>query len=357
MSAGAALLAARAAHEFTEYDGDLSGLPIEAFGTRAVSPTRLENWVACPHAWFMQYVLHVEPVEQPDEQLTITPRDKGNLVHRALDRFHRQVLDGELPQPDANGWGPTHLDGLLAAFEFEAKVMAANGVVGRTAFWHAEQSNQRHELAEWLRFDSARIAGRGSQLVASEQRFGDEDHPVVIALPDGSELRLRGMIDRIDRCADGTLFVTDHKTGKSDPYKDVSDDDPTAGGSKLQLPAYGAAALALNGLRPGSPVRAEYGFLGKGQYERIGASFSAQTWSGVGDALQAIAEGIRSGLFIARPEKSQFRLAGWVTCDYCDPDHLGTAELWNEFERKQHDPRLLPVLGVVEGDDATEPVS
>lgn len=355
LRAGEALLTARAAHEFTEYDGDLSGLPIEAFGTRAVSPTRLENWIACPHAWFMQYVLQVKPVEQPDEQLKITPRDKGSLVHSALDRFHRQVLAGDLPQPDANGWGPTHLAGLLAAFEFEAMSIAANGMVGRTAFWHAEQSNQRHELSEWLRLDSARISERGSQLIASEQRFGDEDHPVVIALPDGSELRLRGTIDRIDRCADGSLFVTDHKTGKSESFKDVSDDDPTAGGSKLQLPAYGAAALALNGLPAGSPVHAEYGFLGRGQYERIGASFSAQTWSSVGLALQAIAAGIRSGLFIARPEKSQFRLAGWVSCDYCDPDHLGTAELWNEFERKQHDPRLLPVLGVVE--EATGPVS
>ena len=353
LRAGVAMLTARAADEFTEYDGDLAGLPIEAFGDRAVSPTRLEAWVACPHGWFMEYVLDVKAVEQPDGQLKITPRDKGNLVHRALDRFHQRVLDGDLPQPTASGWGPMHLAGLLAEFEREAKLMAANGVVGRTAFWHAEQTNQRHELAEWLARDSALIAERGSQVVASEQRFGGDDSPVNIALPDGSELHLRGTVDRIDRLADGTLVVTDHKTGKSDRFKDVSDADPTAGGSKLQLPAYGAAALAMNGLAAGSPVHAEYGFLARGGYERIGAAFTEQTWQSVGDVLQTITEGIRSGLFIARPEKSQFRLAGYVSCEYCDPDHLGTAELWAEFERKQHDPRLLPVLGVVENDEAT----
>ncbi|MCE9621041.1 MAG: PD-(D/E)XK nuclease family protein [Actinomycetia bacterium] len=354
LRAGSAMLTARAAPQFTEYDGNLAGLPIEAFGDRAVSPTRLEAWVACPHAWFMQYVLNVDPVEQPDEQLRITPRDRGNLVHRALDRFHQRVLAGELPQPSAQGWGPTHFAGLLAAFEFEAQLMAANGMVGRTAFWHAEQSNQRHELHEWLRADSALIAERGSQLVASEQRFGSDELPVVIALPDGSALRLRGMVDRIDRRADGTLVVTDHKTGKSDPFKDVSDDDPTAGGSKLQLPAYGAAALALGGLAPGSPVHAEYGFLAKGQYGRIGAEFNAPTWQGVGEVLQGIAQGIQSGLFIALPEKSQFRRPGYVTCEYCDPDHLGTAELWAEFERKQLDPSLVPVLRILGADDATE---
>lgn len=351
LRAGVAMLTARAADEFTEYDGNLAGLAIDAFGDRAVSPTRLEAWVACPHAWFMEYVLHIQPVEQPDEQLTITPRDKGNLVHRALDRFHQRVLDGDLPQPTANGWGPMHLAGLLAEFELEAKAMAANGVVGRKAFWHAEQSNQRHELAAWQELDSKWITKRGSQLVASEKRFGGDDLPVTIALPDGSELRLRGTIDRIDRCTDGSLVVTDHKTGKADSFKDVSDADPTAGGSKLQLPAYGAAALALNGLAPGSRVHAEYGFLARGQYRRIGAAFNEQAWQRVGDELQTIATGIRSGLFISLPAKSQFRFAGYASCEYCDPDHLGTAELWSEFDRKQHDPVLLPVLGMVDPDD------
>jgi hypothetical protein len=343
------MVAARASNQFTEYDGNLTGLPIEAFGDRAVSPTRLEAWVACPHAWFMQYVLRVQPVEQPDEQLQIAPTDRGNLLHRALDRFHKRVLAGELPQPNSNGWNATHLAALLDAFEFESTLMAANGMVGRNAFWLAEQSNQRHELTEWLRRDSEVIAGRGAQLVASEQRFGDDDFPVVIALPDGSELRLRGMVDRIDRCADGTLVVTDHKTGRSEYFDDVSDDDPTAGGTKLQLPTYGAAALAIAKLPPNSPVHAEYGFLSRGHYKRIGATLTPSAWQAVGVVLQGIAEGIRSGLFIARPEKSQFRRAGYISCEYCDPDHLGTAELWAEFDRKQHDPRLVTVLGVVDG--------
>ncbi len=345
LRAGAAMLAARASNQFTEYDGNLAGLPIEAFGDRSVSPTRLEAWVSCPHAWFMQYVLRVQPVEQPDEQLQITPRDRGTLVHSALDRFHQLVLAGELPQPGIDGWEAIHLAGLLAAFEVESQLMAANGMVGRTAFWHAEQSRQKHELAAWLNADGKQVATRGAQLFASELRFDDDNYPAAISLPDGSELRLRGTVDRIDRCADGTLVVTDHKTGKADSFKEVSDADPTAGGTKLQLPAYGAAALAIAGLPPGSPVHAEYGFLARGDYARKGATLTPQVWQNVGAVLQQIAEGIRSGLFVARPEKSQFRLS-YVSCEFCDPDHLGTAELWAEFERKQSDPCLVPVLGV-----------
>ncbi|CAN5565827.1 hypothetical protein BH10ACT2_BH10ACT2_05020 [soil metagenome] len=344
LRSGTAMLAARASNEFTEYDGNLAGLPIEAFGDRSVSPTRLEAWVSCPHAWFMEYVLHVKAVEQPDEQLKITPRDRGSLVHSALDRFHQLVLAGDLPQPGPQGWGPVHLAGLLASFEEESKLMAANGMVGRTAFWHAEQSRQRHELEAWLEADSKLVVERGAQLFASELRFDDATHPAAITLPDGSELRLRGTIDRIDRCADGTLVVTDHKTGKADSFKEVSDADPTATGTKLQLPAYGAVALAIDGLAPGSPVLAEYGFLAAGNYARKTVTLTPAAWQTVGTVLQQIAQGIRSGLFVARPEKSQFRLS-YVSCEYCDPDHLGTAELWAEFERKQSDPCLISVLG------------
>jgi hypothetical protein len=164
---------------------------------------------------------------------------------------------------------------------------------------------------------------------------------------------LRGTVDRIDRCADGSLVVTDHKTGGSRSYRDITDADPTAGGTKFQLPAYAAAALALAGEGADTPVIAEYGFLGKADYERVTCTIGPDAWPQVTSSLQRILDGIRSGVFVARPEKSQFRL-GFVPCEYCDPDHLGTAERWSQFERKLADPRVASLLGVAEevSDDA-----
>jgi ATP-dependent helicase/DNAse subunit B len=205
------MLAARALPRLTEYDGDLTGSPIDALGDRPLSPTRLEAWVACPHAWFVQYVLGVQPVEQPDEQLQITPRDRGTMVHDALDVFHRRVIDGELPQPGPDGWSSVHLTALLEAFEVVAATMEQQGATGRTAFWRSEQRRQRHELAAWLQHDSECVAQRRARVVASELRFGLHDAPpAVIQLPDGTEVRMRGSADRIDQCADGRLVVTDH---------------------------------------------------------------------------------------------------------------------------------------------------
>ena len=354
---GAAMIAARSLPVLTEYDGDLSGLDIDPLGARPVSPTRLEAWVSCPHGWFMQHVLGVEAVEQPDEQLQITPRDRGTLVHDALDLFHRRVIAGELSQPDAGGWGPVHFTALQAAFDEVAGQLEQQGATGRTAFWHSEQGRQRYELATWLQRDSQLVAARSAQIVASEYRFGFGDvAPAELTLSDGTVVRMRGSVDRIDRCADGSLVVTDHKTGRADPYRDITSVDPTAGGTKLQLPAYAAAALALDAEQRGSAghqpsVLAEYGFFGKGQYSRVTATIGADAWPQVTGALQHIINGIRSGVFVARPEKSQFRLS-FVSCEYCDPDHLGTAERWTQFERKLADPRVAALLGIA--DDAQE---
>jgi RecB family exonuclease len=352
---GLAMITARALPLLTEYDGDLSGLPIDPLGSNAVSPTKLEAWVSCPHGWFMQYVLGLQPVEQPDEQLQITPRDRGTLVHAALDRFHRQVISGALPQPGPQGWEVLHLQALLAAFDDVAAQLEQEGATGRTAFWRSEQSRQRFELASWLQRDSHYVVQREAQVVASEHRFGfDGIPPAEIPLPNGSVVRMRGSVDRIDRCADGSLVVTDHKTGSQRTYRDITNNDPTAGGTKLQLPAYAAAALALDdegrgvGTRDVEPtVIAEYGFFGKGDYARVTATIGQQAWPQVTEALQHIIDGIKSGVFVARPEKSQFRLS-FVPCEYCDPDHLGTAERWTQFEHKLADPRVAALLGIAD---------
>ena len=56
-------------------------------GRPVTSATRLENWASCPFAYLMRNVLRVEEVENPEDELQITPRDKGSLVHQALEEF------------------------------------------------------------------------------------------------------------------------------------------------------------------------------------------------------------------------------------------------------------------------------
>ena len=340
---GVRLIDERRSDVLTEYDGDLSTVDVPRLDD-VVSPSRLESWTACPHAYFDHYLLDVEPVEEPGDEISITARDRGTAHHAALDLFHRAVVEGSLPQPGADGWGTQHRRALASFFDEVCERTERRGRTGRPAFWADERARMLDDLLTWLRHDSDLVVARGSAVLASEMRFGTDDG-ASIALPDGRRIGLKGSIDRVDRTRDGRLVVTDHKSGGKDKFKDMSTDDPTAGGSLFQLPSYAAAARVRFGA-PDTPVLAEYGLLRKGDYARPGFAMTPEVDAEVSAALARVVAGIESGFFPNRPERPGWRF--YVGCHYCEPDGLGTAERWAEWERKHHDPRLAPWFGTDE---------
>jgi RecB family exonuclease len=334
-----ALRAARRSNRFTEFDGDLStpGVP---HLTRPVSPTQLQTWAKCPHAYFVQYLLGVRVVEEPGDEVAITAIDRGNALHDVLDRFHREVIAGQLPQPDEGGWSDAHRTRLIALFDDTATRFERSGRTGRAAYWEIDRKRLLHDLMFWFDSDSAHVAARGARVIASEQRFG-VDGDVTVGLPCGRKLAVYGSVDRIDRTTTG-LVVTDHKVGSARTYSKISRDDPTSGGTRFQLPAYAAAASVITaapGQLPGlEPVRAEYSFFGRGGYERIGYELDADVWNRVAADMQHVVSGIEAGWFPAIAAKPKFRVH--IECHYCEPDALGTLERYSEWERKRLDPRL-----------------
>ena len=89
----ATTLAARRGPQFTRFDGNLAGLTVASPVERPTSATRLEKWAACPFRYFVEYMLRADGVENPEDRLQISPLDRGNLVHAALERFILEVLD------------------------------------------------------------------------------------------------------------------------------------------------------------------------------------------------------------------------------------------------------------------------
>ncbi len=339
-----ALRAARRSPAVTVYDGDLSGVRIDHFD-RPIAPTRLETWAACPHSYFVQHVLGVRHVEEPADQLRIVGRERGTLIHDVLDAFHREVIAGALPQPGESGWGPVHQTRLFEVFAEVAERYERAGRTGRPASWAVERQRLLDELSRWLAHDSEWVVARRAHVVHSETKFGAAGE-VELALPNGRRVAVLGTIDRIDRTANG-LVVTDHKSGRPDDYKDLGSAQPTAGGTRFQLAAYAAAAL---GLDPGAAsVRAEYAFLERGKFERVGYDFDDTVWARIGEDLDHLVAGIESGWFPPTPEPPKFEF--YVKCWYCTPDGLGSAERYPEWERKRHDPRLARWFG----DPAPEP--
>jgi len=333
------LRAARRRDVVTEYDGDLAALDVDHLH-RPMSASQIEAWPSCPHAYFVRHLLDVRPLDDPGDEVALSPIERGNVVHETLDRFHQLVVAGDLPQPGPDGWSSEHAAALERLFDDVADEFEGSGRTGRAAHWFLDRRSVRADLLDWFVRDGMTAAARGARVVHSELRFG-WDEPVALPLPDGRSLAVAGFVDRIDERANGDLIVMDHKSGRATKFANIDATDPTEGRTRFQLPIYAAAALARRGETPGGSqikVLAEYDFFGPGRYARHGYTFDQAVWQQVADDLGEVVAGIESGLYpaVTEPPKYQHH----VDCHYCQPDGLGVDERYAEWERKRHDPRL-----------------
>jgi len=337
----------RAADVLTRFDGDLSGCQVpDPTGGQALSPTALEMWVRCPHAYFVSRLLGVEPVESPEELVQVTPLEIGNLIHEVLDRFFAQQSRAGTVPGGVTRWSTEQRAQLRHLATDAAADLAARGATGHPLLWRQELGRILVDLDRLLDDDEAVRAATGRRQVSSELAFGIRGAPAVeVVLPDGRTIRLRGSADRIDRAGDA-IVVVDYKSGSARAFKDLSEDNPTAFGGKLQLPVYGyAARVALDAAQ--APVSAEYWFLRKDRGKRVALPLTDRVRQVYAETLAVIVDAIAGGLFPHRPPAQD----GWadvVECDYCDPDGLGVAEHRDRWTRKRHDPRLAAYLRLVD---------
>jgi ATP-dependent helicase/nuclease subunit B len=339
-AAGAAVLRARRGHGFTRFDGNLAGVVVPTPIDATTSSTRLEAWATCPHAYFVRYLLGVEPVDDPERQLSITPIDKGSLVHEVLEAFIRRVLErppGERPAPDEPWSADDHR--LMASIAARAcDAYEARGMTGRPVFWRRDRAQVLALAERFLREDERfRRAARARPYAAELTfgRYGAEAAPVEVPLDDGRTLHFSGAIDRLDLAEDGTIVVTDYKTGSSSRFRRLSPEDPDNGGTHLQLAVYALAARAMSDA-PEAPVRSDYWFVSDREgFERKGYVVDEAVLARVRSVLTTITRGIEQGIFPSRPEDTG---GGYVSCRYCDPDGMGVTELRRDWERLRDHP-------------------
>ena len=348
VDAAASLLQHRRSHEFTRFDGNLTGivgLPDFTSPDRLVSPTQLESYAVCPHGYFMRRLLRVEPIEQPEVLITISPLDIGNLVHESMDEFVRDQ-SGALPSYGVP-WTVQQRAELLAIASAKASDFETRGLTGHPLLWAAERTRIMSDLDRMLQDDNDWRRERDAEVLTSELTFGSGANPAVqIPLPSGRFLRMRGSADKVDRQRDGTLLVTDIKTGNPGKFR-VLEKDPVAAGTLLQLPVYAHAARQSLG---DSPVSAQYWFVRKGRGaagpKRIAIDLTQTVEMQYASTLETLVKGISGGLFPAKaPEQADF---SWVQCQYCNPDGIGHGEVREGWERKRGNGILADLVSLID---------
>ncbi len=349
---GQEVIAARRGPRFTRFDGNLGGLVVPSPADRVTSATRLEGWARCPFGYLVRDILGVEEVENPEKRLRISPLDLGSLIHSALERFIDEWLQHQ-PRaqsgPPGVAWSPADRARLREIGEEECDRYEAHGLVGRPIFWQRDRRRILADLERFLSEDDSHRLAHGTRPAAAELAFGLPGArlgTVRLPLPDGRAVAFRGKADRLDVAADGSIEILDYKTGRSEPYRDLTEDNPDDRGTKLQLVVYGLAARLHRGT-PDALVRAEYWFTSaKGGFRRIGYEITSKVLQRASEAVGHIVDGIEGGVFPSYPTASS--TSPFVECPYCDPDGLGVTDLRRQIERKRSDPSLAVFFDLAE---------
>lgn len=350
---------ARNAMTLTFWDGDLSASSsssgrIGLSNRELFSPTRLETWATCPYRYFLSHVLGIAAPEQPEEIATISPLDRGSLIHAVLERFVKASQgQGTLPRYD-RPWTEDQRRLLQTIAEEQFREAEQHGVTGKPLLWEIAQAEIRSDLSRFLEEDFELREKHGVSPHSVESAFGISPHsddeeppqePVEWSSAETGMIRFRGLIDRIDVSPSGdAALVLDYKTGGTTEYTNM-DKDPVRRGTRLQLPVYGLAARQLLG--DGVDVKVAYWFVSaKGNFKTRPQKPAPldEMLESFSDAVGAITDGIGKGVFPANPGK------GNSNCTYCDFKNLCPTRRARHWERKRRDPRLSSYTAMAEGE-------
>ncbi len=334
---------ARRSLRFTRFDGfaDSLGIPTPSGGV-AQSATRLQEYAQCPRRYLFSTVLGLQEPEESGAAYRMSPRDRGTVVHRILEEFLRDQVRlpvGERIAP-TRPWADADRERLLAIARRVFAACEREGLTGRHVFWQVDRAGIEWDLVAFLRSDSEYRAARGVVPDAVELAFGPEHHlPVGVAMPDGSSVILRGVIDRVDRGADGSTVVIDYKSGRPREMEELAT-DPVVRGTQLQLPLY---AMAVRGRAGTSTVHAFYWFVSEaGGFRMFGYPIDRERMDRFNGVLSSIVGGIEAGLFPARPGDKM------GNCTHCPFDTLCPPDRIRQWEGKRDDPRLADYRNLAE---------
>jgi RecB family exonuclease len=329
------MLDSRRAALFGAYDGNLAELAgDDLFKRRSVSPTSLEAYALCGFKYFLGYILRLRPPEEPEDRETMDAAERGSLVHAVLQEFFENKIAEGRPAPYER-WREDDYVELMTILEAHMDRARERGKTGLDVYAEHERRRLRADLTAFLEQDSIFRAETGAVPVDFEK-----------ALPDDPEAQIvmRGYVDRIDWTPDRSkAWIIDYKTGSTSAYEGMKPEDPMAGGTKLQLPAYMAAAAEAAQITP------LYWFISTaGKFTRLPFTASEENMARYRDTLATIVEGVRKGTFPAVSGDEDTSYGGWKNCRYCDFARLCSRRRDDEFLTKSEDPALQPWKNVAD---------
>jgi len=294
------------------------------------SASALEELARCPYRYFLRRVLRLDPPEEPEEALSLSPAAMGEIAHDMLRRLGRDAAAGK-------GWGD-----VAAAARRSVDRFGRENPTGLPGLFRIRCRGVERDVARLVEREREREAQRtGWRVDRVEEPFS---LPAAPPLP-----ALHGRVDRIDRGPAGEARVVDYKY--RDPARGEIPPDWIRHGLSHQVPVYLAFAASLSPSPPA--VSAAFYFL----RNAFGIE-EAPAWDEVrGEWIEALAGWLslaEAGAFPPLPHH-RFTSAGRMSPRYCDScpfrDHCRVSPVYDGSEidpsalaaRIAREPTLRPV--------------
>lgn len=313
----------RLSAEFTPYDGRVEAAGPDLDPTAPEGPVmssgRLELIGRCPLAFFFRRGLEIAPPEELelDPARWLDPLAYGSLLHEVFEQFVRELVEKrQLPKY------PDHLPRLEAILDARVEAYREEYPPSNQHTYQTQLAELRRVARTFLSEDDRFCSETDSEPIYLEACLGmrtygegseiDTDEPIPIRLPDGSSIRVRGRVDRVDRIGRGAVHsyaISDYKTGSAWRYKPS---DPFRQGRVVQPALY--VTMVAHRLKEAVSAKmqvAQFGFFFPGARERgRRIQWTPEQLAEGTTVLAKLVDTVRMGAFPATDQADD--------CKYCD---------------------------------------
>jgi len=295
---------------------DFYGPPLPRGSEARGGASLFQDQARCPFRAFARHRLSIRPLEEAG--LGLDPRQHGNLLHIAMEKFWREVRSQEtmlaMDEAECDEAITTAIDHALAEEKITGPLV------------ELEIPRLKRLILEWLTLCESK---RAPFTVLETELAMEIEHGGV---------KMNVTLDRIDE-VDGSRVVIDYKTGSGNtaiPWGNDRIENP-------QLPLYVLTDERIQGASFAQVVRHNYGFKGisndDAKLPKVSVSVKGsdiddwnvwrQHWQ---TSLDVVAKEVRDGLAVVQPMKN--------ACHYCDLKPLcridaDTDELLAEHDANQ----------------------